>query len=134
MRILLALALVLVLVSGCGARAAEPEPNRRADPAPEPSEFEPATCPTPLVGCEEARGAILYVERRDPDGDGDAHFVLSSKQGITGPGLSVIDVRSDLRPKPLPGPGDQFSGAGLVQRGSFGQRQIEAVDVNVAYR
>lgn len=70
----------------------------------------------------------------DPDGDGDAHFVLSSKQGITGPGLSVIDVRPDLRPKPLPGPGDQLSGAGVVQRGSFGQRQIEAVAVRVTYR
>ena len=140
MRVLLALALVLVPVSGCGARAAapdEPEPDSRADPKPKPPKppkVEPATCPTTLAGCEEVRGTILYVERRDPDGDGDAHFVLSSKQGITGPGLSVIDVRADLRPKPLPGPGDQLSGAGLVQRGSFGQRQIEAVAVNVGYR
>jgi hypothetical protein len=44
----------------------------------------------------------------------------------------VIDVRRDLRPKPLPGPGDRLSAAGLVQRGSYGQRQIEAVRVTVA--
>ncbi len=68
----------------------------------------------------------------DPDGDGDAHFVLASRQGITAPGISVIDVRKDLRPRPLPGPGDRLSAAGRVQVGSYGQRQIEAVAVSVA--
>jgi hypothetical protein len=68
----------------------------------------------------------------DPDGDGDAHFVLASRQSVTAPGISVIDVRSDLRPHPLPGRGDRLSAAGLVQRGSYGQRQIEAVRVRVA--
>jgi hypothetical protein len=68
----------------------------------------------------------------DPDGDGDAHFVLASREGITAPGISVIDVRRDLRPHPLPGPGDRLSAAGLVQVGSHGQRQIEAVRVRVA--
>ena len=72
------------------------------------------------------------MERVDPDGDGDAHFVLASREGITAPGISVIDVRRDLRPHPLPGPGDRLSGAGLVQVGSYGQRQIEAVRVRVA--
>jgi hypothetical protein len=72
------------------------------------------------------------VERVDPDGDGDAHFVLASREGITGPGISVVDVRRDLRPRPLPAPGDRLSAAGLVQRGSYGQRQIEAVSVTVA--
>jgi hypothetical protein len=72
------------------------------------------------------------VERVDPDGDGDAHFVLASPDGITAPGISVVDVRRDLRPKPLPGPGDRLSAAGLVQRGSYRQRQIEAVAVAVA--
>ena len=72
------------------------------------------------------------MERVDPDGDGDAHFVLASREGITAPGISVIDVRRDLRPRPLPGPGDRLSGAGVVQVGSYGQRQIEAVRVRVA--
>jgi hypothetical protein len=85
-----------------------------------------------MSGCRVASGRILYVERVDPDGDGDAHFVLASRQAITSPGISVIDVRRDLRPRPLPGPGDRMSAAGLVQRGSYGQRQIEAVRVTVA--
>jgi hypothetical protein len=75
---------------------------------------------------------VIYVERVDPDGDGDAHFVLASRQAITAPGISVIDVRKDLRPDPLPGLGDLVSAAGPVHRGSYGQRQIEAVAVRVA--
>lgn len=58
--------------------------------------------------------------------------MLASRAGITAPGVSVIDVRRDLRPHPLPGPGDRLSAAGLVQVGSYGQRQIEAVSVRVA--
>jgi hypothetical protein len=68
----------------------------------------------------------------DPDGDGDAHFVLASRDSITGPGISAIDVRKGLRPDPLPGPGDRISAAGPVQRGSYGQRQIHALRLNVA--
>ena len=58
--------------------------------------------------------------------------MLASRQAITSPGISVIDVRRDMRPKPLPGPGDRLSAAGRVQVGSYGQRQIEAVAVTVA--
>jgi hypothetical protein len=81
-----------------------------------------------------ASGRILYVERVDPDGDGDAHFVLASRQAVTAPGISVVDVRRDLRPRPLPDPGDRLSAAGRVQVGSYGQRQIEAVAVTFALR
>jgi hypothetical protein len=58
--------------------------------------------------------------------------VLASPDAITAPGISVVDVRRDLRPRPLPRPGDRLSAAGVVQRGSYGQRQIEAVRVTVA--
>jgi hypothetical protein len=91
-----------------------------------------ARCPADLAGCRSATGRIIYVERVDPDGDGDAHFVLASPHGITAPGISVIDVRRDLRPHPLPGVGDRLSAAGAVAIGSHGQRQIEAVTLRVA--
>ena len=74
----------------------------------------------------------MYVERIDPDGDGDAHFVLLSPQGVTSPGISVIDVERDLRPHPLPGVGDLVSAAGPVYRGSYGQRQIQATELHTA--
>ena len=105
-----------------------PAPAATAPEAPLPR----ARCPADLEGCRTASGRILYVERVDADGDGDAHFVLASREAVTGPGISVIDVRRDLRPHPLPGPGDRLSAAGLVQVGTYGQRQIEAVAVEAA--
>lgn len=108
----------------------EREPaGRPSSPAPS---VEPATCPADAGNCRSASGRVLYVERVDPDGDGDAHFVLASRQSITAPGISVIDVKRSLRPSPLPGPGDRLSAAGPVYRGSYGQRQIEAIELNVA--
>ena len=43
----------------------------------------------------------------------------------------MIDVERELRPRPLPGPGDPIAAAGPVYRGSYGQRQIEAVELRV---
>ena len=127
------------LAVGCGDDASRPraDDDRPGDAAASPKARPAETiaprarCPADLAGCRTATGRILYVERVDPDGDGDAHFVLASREGITAPGISVIDVRRDLRPHPLPGPGDRLSGAGLVQVGSYGPRQIEAVRVRV---
>ena len=91
-------------------------------------------CPVGVAGCGRASGQILYVERVDPDGDGDAHFVLISDESITAPGVSVIDVRADLRPDPLPRPGDMLAASGPVFEGSFGQLQIQADEVVFARR
>jgi hypothetical protein len=82
----------------------------------------------------EASGRIAYVEAVDPDGDGDAHFVLLDRDGVTAPGITVVDVPRDLRPRPLPGIGDRLSASGPVMTGSFGQRQIEATEVSVPAR
>jgi hypothetical protein len=63
---------------------------------------EPSHCPSGHPACRETVGRIVYVERVDPDGDGDAHFVIRDPQEITLPGLTAIDVRKGLRPHPLP--------------------------------
>jgi hypothetical protein len=112
--------------------ADHPGRERGAPDQAEVPALDPATCPPGTANCRTASGSIVYVERVDPDGDGDAHFVLLSRQSITAPGVSVIDVKRSLRPSPLPGPGDRISAAGPVYRGSHGQRQIEAIEVNVA--
>jgi hypothetical protein len=75
---------------------------------------------------------VIYVEAVDPDGDGDAHFVLASEDSITLPGITVIDVEKELRPKRLPTPGDTVSAEGPVYRGSYGQRQIQAERLRVS--
>jgi hypothetical protein len=132
--------LVALLASGClGSRDDGDQEDRVAAPAADRSKAPPRTaplerarCPAALGNCRTASGRIVYVERVDPDGDGDAHFVLSSREAITLPGLSVIDVKKSLRPQPLPGPGDRISAAGPVYRGSYGQKQIEAIELHVA--
>ena len=58
--------------------------------------------PVPAATALRAPGRrSSYVERVDPDGDGDAHFVLlEPTSGVTAPGISVIDVASGPAPAP----------------------------------
>ena len=122
-----------VLTGGCGDEGESEQEARSPAPSSAPAAAPPAAaCPAELANCRTASGRILYVQRVDPDGDGDAHFVLLSDESITAPGVSIIDVRSDLRPNPLPGPGDRISAAGPVYSGTAGQKQIEAVVVHTA--
>jgi hypothetical protein len=130
----------LVLFSGCGADRGESHPSHhrergehgRAKEQAQRAVVQPSHCPPGHPACRETVGTIVYVERVDPDGDGDAHFVVRDPQGITLPGLTAIDVRKGLRPHPLPRPGDVVSAAGPVQSGSYGQHQIHALELHVA--
>ena len=140
--------LALALLVGCGDGAEEE--TQAAAPSAKPQKpsskdgfrglakaraeetVAPSHCPDGHPACRVTVGRIVYVERVDPDGDGDAHFVIRDPQGITLPGLTAIDVRVGLRPHPLPGPGDLVSAAGPVQTGSYGQSQIHALEVHVA--
>ena len=127
-----ALLLCATAAAGCGSSDPPPE---RPDPPPQVTRFPPlkrSHCPSSAANCKTATGRIVYVERVDPDGDGDAHFVLASRQSITLPGISVIDVEKDMRPHPLPEAGDRVSAAGPVYRGSYGQSQIQATELHVA--
>lgn len=148
---LLVLTLVLVAVAGCGGsgESAEttfepgsnlPPPGKAAEERAaegdagivrEAETVAPSHCPEGVPGCRSTEGRIVYVEAVDPDGDGDAHFVITDSQSITLPGLTAIDVRKGLRPHPLPGPGDLVSAAGPVQTGSYGQEQIHALELHV---
>lgn len=133
---------------GCGGAASEADPDAQRPVIEGPSgkargertsskdaraeeTVRPSQCPAGLPSCRSAKGRIVYVERVDPDGDGDAHFVIRDPRGITLPGLTAIDVRAGLRPHPLPGPGDLISAAGPVQTGSYGQSQIHALELRV---
>ena len=133
-------AVALSLVLGCGDSGSGPVgtdisagPSTSTRPPQTKSEkVEPSHCPPGHPACRTTEGRIVYVERVDPDGDGDAHFVVVDPAGITLPGLTAIDVRKGLRPHPLPGVGDLISAAGPVQSGSYGQSQIHALELHVA--
>jgi hypothetical protein len=96
-----------------------------------PRRLKPARCPAGVVGCRAVTGRIVLVESVDPDGDGDLHVVLAAGS-VSAPGLTAVDVAPALRPPRDPRVGERFSAAGPVQRGSFGQAQIHALDVAVA--
>ena len=113
------LLLVLAALAGCGDGGA------RDAAAPAAS----AKAPQHTSNCAAVTGRVIYVERVDPDGDGDAHYVLAGGN-VTAPGLSVIDVERELRPRRLPRIGDLVSAAGPVYTGSYRQRQIEAVELH----
>ena len=131
-----AIALALAACGGEGANEQRPHGDDPASPERKEANLQtvaPSRCPPDLPACRTTEGRIVFVERVDPDGDGDAHFVVADPQGITLPGLTAIDVRKGLRPRPLPGIGDLISAAGPVQTGSFGQSQIHALELHVAH-
>jgi hypothetical protein len=99
---------------------AAPEARPRAD-------VPRARCTDGVPGCAAISGRVVFVERVDPDGDGDLHVVVADGS-VTAPGLSAVDVRPDLRPRRDPRVGDRVSAAGPVQTGSYGQSQIHALE------
>jgi hypothetical protein len=133
------LAAAALALAGCGDappppakhEAAKPKPARKR--APNAPRVEPLHCAASAPpSCRAAWGRVLYVEAVDADGDGDAHFVLASRQSVSGPGITAVDLERELRPRRLPRVGDAVAAAGPVYRGSFGQRQIEAVELRIA--
>ena len=134
----LAAAALAVAVAGCAAAThkSDSTPTPRVIQVSGPGGVEEGVarsrCPAGLHGCRSAEGRIVYVEARDPDGDGEAHFVVLDSRGITLPGLTAIAIPRRLRPRPLPGPGDLVSAAGRVQLGSHGEDEIKALEVHLA--
>jgi hypothetical protein len=132
--------LIVILVLAAVAAAALPIDDRRtapaeprralpAEPTPAPTprrDVRKASCPEGVPDCRAVRGTVVFVERVDPDGDGDLHVVVDAG-GITLPGMTAIDVAPELRPSRDPRIGDRVSAAGPVQPGSFGQKQIHAL-------
>ncbi len=130
---------LLVLAAGCGGgdeKGASSAPATTATTAPAPvqdggarprlPQLVPARCPAGVAGCRAVTGRIVFVQRVDPDGDGDLHVVVAAG-GISLPGFTSFDVRKGLRPPTDPVIGDLATAAGPVQRGSFGQDQIHAL-------
>jgi hypothetical protein len=135
-------AAVALSTVGCGgARPPQQEEaghsgdsSARAEPRSSSTDAKPPRCPSGVGNCRRAQGRVIYVERVDPDGEGDAHLVLASPEGVTAPGVTVVDLEPSVRPARLPRPGDWVGAAGPVYRGSHGQRQIEATTIRLRRR
>ena len=123
------------MLAGCGGgtdappRAATPSSPQAATPSapsPTPRPLPAPRCRAEVPDCARASGRIAYVERVDPDGDGDLHVVVADRGGVTLPGLTSIDVSKALRPRRDPRVGERAAAMGPVQTGSYGQSQIHA--------
>lgn len=125
-----------VAAAGCGSDGSDDRPDhpndvpptaqgraeRRAREARRPAA---PSCPPGGGNCRAASGRVVGLESVDADGDGDLHLLIASRTSITLPGITVLDIRRDLRPARDPRIGDWAAGAGPVYEGSFGQSQIQ---------
>ena len=125
---------VIAVLAGCGGgpepprSSATPTPGATSTAAPrsEPALKRPR-CRADVPQCRSTSGRIVFVERVDPDGDGDLHVVVADRRGVTLRGLTAIDVSKELRPRRDPRIGERAAAMGPVQTGSFGQSQIHAL-------
>jgi hypothetical protein len=129
-----AVALAAAALAGCGGAPERPRssatPTPDATPTATPQAeraLERPRCRAEVPGCRAVSGRIVYVERVDPDGDGDLHVVVTDRGGVTLRGLTAIDVSKDLRPRRDPRVGERAAAMGPVQTGSYGQSQIHAL-------
>ena len=133
-----ALIVAAAVLAGCGGgdppRAGAPSatpsstPIPRATATPRPARpLRAPACRDGIPGCARVSGRIVYVERVDPDGDGDLHVVVTDRDGVTLAGLTAVDVSKELRPRRDPRVGERAAAMGPVQTGSYGQSQIHAL-------
>jgi len=77
--------------------------------------------------CREVTGRVLYVEAVDPDGDGDSHLVLVSRQSLTWPGVTIVVIRPPKRLASTPHLGTWVNAIGLPNTGSHGETTLNAL-------
>jgi hypothetical protein len=130
----LAVLAAALCVASCGGDAppkprveSTATPTATPKPSPRPRRLKRPACRADVPDCASASGVIVYVERVDPDGDGDLHVVVTDRHAVTLAGLTAIDVSKDLRPRRDPRIGEQAAAMGPVQTGSYGQDQIHAL-------
>ena len=128
------LGVLVALLVGCGGAPEKPRssatPTPDATPTAAPRAERPLErprCRSEVPDCRATSGRIVFVERVDPDGDGDLHVVVTDRRGVTLRGLTAIDVSKDLRPRRDPRVGERAAAMGPVQTGSYGQSQIHAL-------
>jgi hypothetical protein len=76
------------------------------------------------LDCARVAGRVVWIQRHDPDGDGDRHLILVSRLHVR-----IAKLEQDVH-VPLPSLGQTFSGTGVTKRGASGRIEvwIERVD------
>ena len=146
--------LALVLLAGCGSgddapfhsqhrigaarahstrtgadRDAHADAGRRVAASP----WSARAAPPDAANCAAVTGSVLYVEASRP-GRRRGRALRPRGRPRDGARGGGVDVARDLRPRRLPRTGDVVSAAGPVYTGSYGQQQIEAVELHLRRR
>lgn len=72
--------------------------------------------------CARVSGRVVWVQRRDPDGDGDQHVILVSRFHVR-----IVKQRSSRAGLPAPHLGRSYKAVGLTKTGSSGRLEIDQV-------
>jgi hypothetical protein len=84
---------------------------------------------TDLASCAHVRGRVVWVEHRDPDGDGDRHLVVVARRRV-----HIVKVSRALPIRHLPGIGHRIDAVGYDAIGAHGRTELDALQLDGSTR
>jgi hypothetical protein len=72
--------------------------------------------------CSRVSGRVIWVQKHDPDGDGDRHLIVMARLHPR-----IVKLAKTFRVEPLPGIGDHVDAVGWVQVGASGHAEIDTI-------
>jgi hypothetical protein len=85
-----------------------------------------------LNRCRAVSGRVVQVQRHDEDGDGDVHLVLTSRDSLTLPGISVLKLSPYTQiTTPVPHRLQWVSALGQQYSGSSAEHALDVVALSV---
>jgi hypothetical protein len=75
----------------------------------------------PEPTCAHVSGRVVWIQREDPDGDGDRHLVIVGRLRPR-----IVKISSTLPVSQLPGYGTRIDAVGYLYRGSSGHLEVIA--------
>jgi hypothetical protein len=71
--------------------------------------------------CVHVTGRVVWIQRHDPDGDGDRHFVVMSRLHAR-----IVKIGREMR-IPLPHLGSRIDAVGYLSEGASGREEVDAI-------
>jgi hypothetical protein len=97
-------------------------PAKRS-PLPSWTRFCQVTPPTAKTkDCGHVRGRVVWVQKRDPDGDGDRHLIVVERLHPR-----IVKVPHDAGPVKVPSLGTRVEAIGWLVQGASGHSEIQSL-------
>jgi hypothetical protein len=72
--------------------------------------------------CVHVKGRIVWIQRHDPDGDGDRHFVVIARLHPR-----IVKIGRDFPIAHLPRIGSAIDATGYLSEGASGHEEVDAI-------